>query len=125
MYVIGVARNGSSSGKRMLGLRVVGESGGKVGNGRVSIRFAVAYPLWVLTALRFLYHASISGSVFPFEQHAIVACCVIQTCVTIASLVMMWTRADRKTLHDLAAGTIVIRDESDGLYRRRRMKVRK
>ena len=28
-----------------------------------------------------------------------------------ASIVMMWTRADRRTLADLAAGTIVVRDQ--------------
>ncbi|MCS7468869.1 hypothetical protein NZK35_19630 [Stieleria sp. ICT_E10.1] len=47
---------------------------------------------------------------WPIEQTLYGGLLVIQIVATLVSIVMMWRRADRRALHDLAAGTIVIRD---------------
>ncbi|WP_182869272.1 protein kinase domain-containing protein [Rhodopirellula sp. JC639] len=111
IYIIGIARGGVTPGKQILGLRVVRENGQQVGRWRAVLRFAVAYPLFVLYVPRICYYIIARAPGWPVEQSLYGGLLVIQIVAMLASIVMMWMRPDRKTLHDLAAGTIVIRDQ--------------
>ena len=110
VYIIGVARYGVTPGKRLLALRVVRASGQPVGYARAALRLAVAYPLPVIFFPRLLYYVIASSPRLPMEQFVMYGLAISQLLIVAVSIVMMWTRADRKSLSDLAAGTIVIGD---------------
>jgi serine/threonine protein kinase len=109
MTVIEVGQRGKNIGKRSLGLRVVRVNGERIGYKRAAVRFVVAYPFFAVYFPRALLEV-ISNTFWrlPNEFYVWYG---LQLIVVIVSVIMMWTRSDRRTLHDLAAGTMVIRDK--------------
>ncbi|KAA5539176.1 protein kinase [Roseiconus nitratireducens] len=109
-YVVGIARSGTTPGKRLLGLRVRVGKRRNVGYGRSLIRFAVAYPVMSLYAPRILYYviAQVPGT--TWDRFLLAGVLVLQGLVTVASLGLMWMRPDGRAVHDWVAGTRVVAD---------------
>ena len=107
-YIVSTARSGATSGKRFLGIRVIGIDGKRVGYARSTLRFVAAYPfviVWVfmVTVGYFVQPNATWTPIFLYSPH------VIQISLTTTSIVLLWRHSQRRTLHDLAAGTIVVR----------------
>lgn len=108
-YIVCIARSGATSGKRLLGIQVIRIDGKQVGYGRSSIRFFAAYPfviVWILMAVtgHFVQPSAAWTPVFLYSP------LLIQILLTVTSGVLLWRHPQRRTLHDLAAGTIVVRN---------------
>lgn len=107
-YIVCTARSGATSGKRFLGIRVIGIDGKRVGYARSTLRFVAAYPfviIWVLMVAtgHFVQPNATWTPIFLYSPQ------VIQILLTMTSIVLLWRHSQRRTLHDLAAGTIVVR----------------
>lgn len=105
------AWHGTTPGKLLVGLRIVRPDGRALGIWRASIRLLVAYPLVVIYGARIIHYVIARVSATPSERHLIQGLVVVQVGMTLSSIVMMWARADRRTLHDFAADSIVVRDK--------------
>jgi uncharacterized RDD family membrane protein YckC len=107
-YIVCTARSGATSGKRLLGIRVIGIDGKRVGYARSTLRFVAAYPfviLWVfmVAAGHFVQPNATWTPIFLYSPQ------LIQILLTTTSIVLLWRHPQRRTLHDLAADTIVVR----------------
>jgi serine/threonine protein kinase len=110
MNILWVKRHGKTLGKRVLALRVVDASGAKIGYLRAAVRFMVTYPLLAFYFPNFLVEI-VADRRSPTPAYVWYGLLMIQLTMVIVSVVMMWRRSDRRTLHDLAAGTIVVNDK--------------
>ena len=105
---------GKTLGKALTGIIVVGPTGGPTGWSRAWIREAVpvvAGAYWIVSASRHLFHGSSAGLFrYPpseadiFVQDALFWWVVLE-------LVSMLTNAKRRAVHDLMAGTYVVRNQ--------------
>lgn len=110
VYIVGIAFSGRTPGKLLLGLRVVGKEGRSVGFTRSLIRFIVAYPVLAIYVPRILYYIIARAPGGSLEQMFMSGIFVVQGLLALVSLYLMWMQSNRRALHDLAAGTTVVRD---------------
>lgn len=107
MYVLMTSRSGATPGKRALAVQVTGCDGRPVGYLRSAARFLAAFPiLWMLIPMAAL--SVIENIPFPYYRYVSWVAMSVQATVLVASLLMLWLHPQRRTLHDLAAGTIVV-----------------
>jgi len=109
LYVIGIGRWGVTPGKRLLGLRVTRTNGERVGYLRSLLRFATAFPIFAWEALKMMVNSW--GPTATFLDMALIwqTVCWLNLTLLVVSFVMLWRHPRRRTLHDLAAGTVVVR----------------
>ena len=108
MHVIGVAVSGRTLGKWCLRIRVVSCDGGPVRWWRSVLRFAIAYPLFVLL-VPFSCYAIVANVPAPLFQPVSHLALTLQILVLLISMVMLWRHPQRCTLPDLVVATRVVR----------------
>ena len=111
MYVFTTGRYGATPGKRLLALQVARLDGEPVGYVRSAVRFAIAFPLLVF-CFPIMSIGVIHASPIPYFRYIGFTVFCLQVIVLAASLVLLWFHPRRRTVHDLVAGTIVLRDDS-------------
>jgi uncharacterized RDD family membrane protein YckC len=98
------ARSGAAWGKRRAGLRVVGPDGGPPGAARAALRTAVKLLPWQLA------HVAVVRLALGVDQPVVVAISDgAALLLPVASVLVAWRDPQRRALHDLAAGTRVVR----------------
>lgn len=108
VYIYMTGRYGATPGKNLLGLQVTRTDGGAIGYGASCVRYLVAYPaLWMLIPMS--AYSVINRIPFPYFSYVNDVVIGIQGVLLIASLLMLWLHPGGRTVHDLAAGTIVVR----------------
>jgi uncharacterized RDD family membrane protein YckC len=111
MYVFTTGRYGATPSKRLLALQVARPNGQRVGYIRSAVRFAVAFPLFVIYAPIIIY-GELYQPLIPSLRYIAAIAVWLQVIVLAASLVMLWFHPRRRTVHDLVAGTIVLRKDA-------------
>lgn len=104
MYIWGVGRYGKTLGKHALKLRVTKTDGQRVGYMRATLRFIIAYPIMLI------YAPAVSHLV-PDRIESLCFWCNVG--LLLLSAVLARFHPQRRMLHDLAAGTIVVRLPED------------
>jgi uncharacterized RDD family membrane protein YckC len=97
--------NGQSVGKKLLGLRVVNDNGGKASVGQYILR-------WLLRSSDLSIPVIIIASLFA--NASVLKALWITVLMFIADLILIATSQQGKRLGDLAAGTMVIRAKNKG-----------
>jgi len=103
---------GATLGKRMLGLRVVRRDGQTIGLFRSLLRTIV---FWTPFYLDNVYFPSFRIPGFPADPHIATAFAVLDAIVVFVGMFLifylyLFNRRTRQTLHDLIAGTFVVRE---------------
>jgi len=111
LYVFTIGRYGATPGKRFLALQVARPNGQRVGYIRSAVRFAVAFPLFVIYVPIIIY-GEFHQPLIPSLRYIAGLAVWLQVVVLAASLVMLWFHPRRRTVHDLVAGTIVLRNDA-------------
>jgi len=111
MYVFTIGRYGATPGKRFLALQVARPNGQRVGYIRSAVRFAVAFPLFVIYVPIIIY-GELHQPLIPSLRYIAGLAVWLQVIGLAASLVMLWFHPRRRTMHDLVAGTIVLRNDA-------------
>jgi serine/threonine protein kinase len=111
MYLFMIGRYGETPGKRLLGLQVARADGQPVGFLRSAVRFAVAFPLPTIFFPIMLYGV-IAHVPIPFFRYINLIAMSGQVICLVASILLLWLHPQRRAVHDLAAGTVVVRRAS-------------
>jgi uncharacterized RDD family membrane protein YckC len=115
VHVVTTARGGATPGKRLLGLCVQRLDGQRVGYVRAALRFATAFPFFVLYVPIMLLYVINDVGTTPLAGTLVRASQLVQAVVSIASLILLWFHPARRAIHDYVAGTIVLREVSKTL----------
>ncbi|MDH3299436.1 MAG: RDD family protein [Acidimicrobiia bacterium] len=94
-------------GKHRGGLQVTDRSGHRLGRGRALVRSAVKFAPWQLA------HTAVFGLVAEPTSTWFAALAVGSQLVVVASFGIMAVDADHRALHDLVAGTRVVKSEPE------------
>jgi uncharacterized RDD family membrane protein YckC len=109
VFVIGVGFNGMTPGKKLLRLRVRKANGNRATYKQALVRFLVQYPVFLGTLVSAI--AGFTPYVLDPVVWGIISNILLgfNGLLLLISTVMLWKHPQRRTLHDLAAGTIVDR----------------
>jgi serine/threonine-protein kinase len=106
VYCWAIGRRGMTPGKRAVGIRVTRMHGSRVGVARAALRFLVTYPHVVAVLID-----SMCSAIFgpPFELFGWRFFWTATVVLGSLFLLFVWRHPQRRALHDLVAGTVVIR----------------
>ena len=105
VYLFGIAWQGKTSGKKLMRLKVIRDGGELIGLSRSFLRMFIAMPFFFTLPLQTLETAA-NPWVSPLTQFIL----VINLIMAIISVVSVFRTPKRQALHDLATGTIVVRN---------------
>lgn len=96
-------------GKRLLGLQVVSVEGGQVAFRNALLRTTVKLLPWELTHLTLLLPVPLWWDATPGFRPGLAVACLLMG----VYLMVLWRNPQRRGLHELAAGTVVVRAKGE------------
>jgi uncharacterized RDD family membrane protein YckC len=102
-----ITMNGQSIGKKLLGIKVVNENGGRPGISQFLIR-------WLIRTSDYIYVAIIFTSSYLLDKTAILIVLAIYAPLTIIDIVLIVSTKKSQRLGDILAHTILVRTKSRG-----------